>query len=271
MFSGRQGSQRQGRVCKHYHYWKSSCFNTSTKQHLTLHNLPFGGRSVQKVLTFVKMLSAVNKILFPGGRKFCSLLWSELLTCGNIKVFKRKVWNWSLLHAEPTQHPLRTCELWRVWRHPPPRPHSSLMKMRKMMVTPRDRHVEEMFDNDWSFHYSATKALNTLIACIVFNLPHCRYSTVVVVSFYRCELSTGSCSSSIWTSSNTAHMSASIQTSWGTGGVSLRKGARSTSLRLILLCCCWWHSCWVLCCCAVVLHSTAEYYALLQLCHKLQE
>ena len=108
MFSGRQGSRRQGRVCKYYHYWKSSCFNSSTKQHLTLHNLPFGGRSVQKVLTFVKMFyTAVNKILFPGGRKFkfCSLLWSELLTCGNIKVFKRKVWNWSLLHAEPTQHP----------------------------------------------------------------------------------------------------------------------------------------------------------------------
>ena len=143
---------------------------------------------------------------------------------------------------------LRTCELWRVWRHPPPPPppHSSLTTLRrsrrKMMVTPRDRHVEEMFDNVWSVHYSASKALNTLIACIVFNLPHCRYSTVVVVSFCSCELSTGSWSSSIWTSSNTAHMSASIQTSWGTGGASLRKGARSTSLRLILLCCCWWHS-----------------------------
>ena len=65
MFSGRQGSQRQGRVCKYYHYWKTSCFNTSTKQDLTLHNLPFGGRSVQKVLTFVKTFyTAVNQILF---------------------------------------------------------------------------------------------------------------------------------------------------------------------------------------------------------------
>ena len=95
---------------------------------------------------------------------------------------------------------LRTCELWRVWRHPPPPPppHSSLTTLRrsrrKMMVTPRDRHVEEMFDNVWSVHYSASKALNTLIACIVFNLPHCRYSTVVVVSFCSCELSTESCS-----------------------------------------------------------------------------
>ena len=133
MFSGRQGSQRQGRVCKYYHYWKTSCFNTSTKQDLTLHNLPFGGRSVQKVLTFVKTFyTAVNKILFQADvslsfvRFFEVNFWlAEIYKSFQKKSLKLKsVARWTNNQRNTNTHTLNLWALKSVTSPPSPSPPS---------------------------------------------------------------------------------------------------------------------------------------------------